>query len=170
MEKRNRVFAFIDSQNLNLSIRALKWQLDYKKFRIYLKDKYKVSKAYLFIGLVPGNDELYNSLKRWGYNLIFKPTVGYTFKGKYETKGNVDSELVLYASSILYRKYDKAVIITGDGDFYCLIDFLRKKRKLLKLIIPNHTKYSSLLKEFMPKIHYVSYLRDKLEYIKNERH
>jgi len=33
-------YAFIDSQNLNLSIREQGWVLDFKKFRIYLKDKY----------------------------------------------------------------------------------------------------------------------------------
>ena len=41
-------YAFIDSQNLNLGIQLLGWKLDYKKFRIYLKEKYNVTKAYIF--------------------------------------------------------------------------------------------------------------------------
>ena len=40
-------FAFIDSNNVNLGIRELGWRLDFKKFRIYLKEKHKVKKAYL---------------------------------------------------------------------------------------------------------------------------
>jgi hypothetical protein len=46
IERRNN-FAFIDSQNLNLSIRSQGWVLDFKRFRVYLKDKYSVTKAYM---------------------------------------------------------------------------------------------------------------------------
>ncbi len=41
--------AFIDSQNLNLSIQSLGWKLDFARFRVYLKEKYGVDKAFLFI-------------------------------------------------------------------------------------------------------------------------
>ena len=73
--KTSKVYAFIDSQNLNLGIRSQGWELDFKKFRLYLKNKYHVEKAYLFIGLVPGNEQLYTSLLEMGYLLVFKPTV-----------------------------------------------------------------------------------------------
>ena len=52
-------YAFIDSQNLNLAIRAQGWKLDFARFRVYLRDKYKVEKAFLFIGYVSGNERLY---------------------------------------------------------------------------------------------------------------
>ena len=83
----------------------------------------------------------YKILKNIGYSLIFKPTLDQ--KGK--TKGNVDAELVLH-SMIEYDNYDMAVIISGDGDFYCLVKYLEKNNKLKRLIIPNCKKYSSLLK------------------------
>src|SRR3989338_296700 len=91
-EKKNN-YAFIDSQNLNLSIQNQGWKLDFKKFRIYLKDKYNISKAFLFIGYVPQNQALYTYLQEDGYILIFKPTLQLP-KGK--VKGNVDAELVLH--------------------------------------------------------------------------
>ncbi len=50
-------YAFIDSQNVNLSIKELGWSLDFKKFRVYLHEKYGVTKAYLFIGYVPENQD-----------------------------------------------------------------------------------------------------------------
>ena len=68
-------YAFIDSQNLNLSVQELGWRLDFAKFRIYLQDKFRVTKAYLFIGFIPGNQKLYDYLQKVGYTLIFKPTV-----------------------------------------------------------------------------------------------
>ena len=70
-------YAFIDSQNLNLSIQRLGWKLDFFRFRVYLREKYKVKIAYLFIGYLPENQDLYNSLQKYGYVLIFKPTLKY---------------------------------------------------------------------------------------------
>lgn len=155
-------FAFIDSQNLNLGIQSLGWKLNYKRFRIYLKEKYKVKKAFLFIGYIAGNESLYTSLQSKGYILIFKPTL-YLPNGK--VKGNVDAELVLHAM-IEYPNYDKAIIVSGDGDFHCLIDYLQKQNKLLKLIVPDWNNYSSLLRKFVPNIAFMNTLKEKLKYEK----
>lgn len=148
-------YAFIDSQNLNLGTskniyRNNKliyrgWQLDFKKFRKYLTDKFKVSKALLFIGYNTKYRNLYGLLRSYGYQLIFKPTV-VDKTGK--IKGNIDAELVLHAAAIEYENYDQAVVISGDGDFYCLYEFLIKNNKLSKIIIPNKKSESSLLKDF----------------------
>ena len=63
-----------------------------------------------------------------------------------KTKGNVDAELVL-PTMIELPHFDKAVIVTGDGDFRCLVEYLVQENKLLKLLTPTK-RYSSLLKEF----------------------
>lgn len=141
MQKHN--FAFIDSQNLNLSIKGQGWSLDFKRFRIYLQDRFNVSKAFLFIGYVPGQEPMYRALKSFGYKIIHKPTI---IDNKGKIKGNCDAELVLQ-SMIEYKNYRKAIIVSGDGDFYCLIKYLEKKDKLERLIIPNAKSYSNLLKK-----------------------
>src|SRR3989338_10472537 len=113
-------FAFIDSNNLNLGMKDLGWKLDYKKFRIYLKEKYDVIKAYLFLGYIPGNEVMYTFLQEAGFVVIFKPVI----LGKDgNRKGNVDAELVLH-TMIEYSNFDKAVIVSSDGDFYCLVKYL----------------------------------------------
>lgn len=155
-------YAFIDSQNLNLSIKNQGWNLDFKKFRIYLKDKFNITKAYLFIGYDPRNANLYTSLQIYGYIIVFKPTLTLP-NGK--TKGNIDAELVLH-TMIEYDNFDKAVIVTGDGDFYCLVEYLIKHEKLEKLIIPDKNKYSSLLKKYVPNILFMNGLKDKLGFFK----
>jgi uncharacterized LabA/DUF88 family protein len=159
-----RNYAFIDSQNLYLAIKGLGWHLDFRKFRVYLKDKYSVEKAYLFVGFMDTNQALYKSLQESGYILIFKPTLTYK-DGK--TKGNCDAELVLQ-TMIEYQNYDKAVIVSGDGDFYCLIDYLKKKDKLRVVLIPDERKYSALLKKINEEstkfLSFLSSLRSKLEY------
>ncbi|MBU4421624.1 NYN domain-containing protein, partial [Patescibacteria group bacterium] len=147
MKKEEKIYAFIDSQNLNLSIREQGWQLNFKRFLIYLQDKYRIDKAFLFIGYIKENKDLYTSLKNAGYILIFKPTLEIKNNKKVCTKGNVDAELVLH-SMIEYPNYNKAIIISGDGDFHCLIEYLEKNKKLLNVIIPNAYKYSALLRKF----------------------
>ena len=126
-------YAFIDSQNLHIEIKKLGWEIDYRKFRVFLKDKYKISKAFTFIGYDQNNQKLYNSLEKKGYKLIFKPIL----KDKTgKIKGNCDAELVLH-TMIEFDNFNKAIIISGDGDFYCLIKYLAKNNKLLKIGIPN---------------------------------
>lgn len=154
-------YAFIDSQNLNLSIKRLGWKLDFGRFRVYLKEKYGVEKAYLFIGFVEQYGDLYRSLQEKGYILVFKPTLKYK-DGK--TKGNCDAELVLQAM-VDFNSYKKAVLVTGDGDFYCLVRYFVQKDKLEKLLIPDQERYSALLKSFPSQyMAFVSDLREKLEY------
>lgn len=155
-------YAFIDSQNLNLAIREQGWILDFSRFRKYLMENYSVTKAFLFIGYLPGNQGLYTALQKEGFVLIFKPTLSLP-DGR--VKGNVDAELVLH-TMIEYPNYDKAIIVTGDGDFACLIEYLMAKEKLLRLIVPNRNRYSSLLAKLRPKIVFMNDLRTKLEFKK----
>ncbi len=95
------------------------------------------------------------------YIVIFKPTIDYKHRDKERTKGNVDAELVLH-SMIEYPNYDKAIIVSGDGDFHCLIEYLEKKGKLLKIIIPNRKRYSALLRKFRRYFVYLDNLEKKL--------
>ncbi len=156
-------YAFIDSQNLNLGVQSLGWKLDFKKIRLYLKNKYNVDRAYLFIGLVPGNEQLYEHLSAAGYKLVFKPTIAYDVGGKKTHKGNVDAEVVLYAAAKKYHAYDKAIIVSGDGDFRCLIEYLMEKQKLLHVMTPNRN-FSKLLRDYLKFIVQIDKLKGSLEY------
>ncbi len=158
--------AFIDSQNLNLSIQNLGWKLDFRKFRVYLKEKYKVKNAFIFIGHVSGNEPLYTFLQKVGYIVVFKPTLEYKKNGRCYTKGNVDAELVLH-TMIEFNNYNRAIIVSGDGDFYCLVEYLISKDRLKKILIPDQARCSVLLKRFPSEyLAFVSDLRKKLEYKK----
>ena len=160
-KQQSAVYAFIDSQNLNLGIRGCGWKLDFARFRVYLKDKYNISQAFLFIGYVAGNEALYTYLQSVGYIVVFKPTLEYKKEGKLCTKGNVDAELVLH-TIIQYSNYDKAIIVSGDGDFHCLIEYLSEQGKLAYVIIPNPNKYSALLRKFRQYFVYLHMLQRKL--------
>lgn len=176
-KKKEVVYAFIDSQNLNLGVRNdirtkdgrhfryKGWNLDFGKFFHYLKETWKVEKAFVFIGFIPENQELYDSLIKDGYELVYKPILEVTNKEHTDikVKGNIDAELVMHAM-INYPKYDKAIIVSGDGDFFCLEEYLEQKGKLAKIIIPNKWNYSSLLEKYSSYFLNMSDLRKKLNY------
>lgn len=155
MSKHN--YAFIDGQNLHSGVTSLGWKIDYKKFREYLRNKHDVDRAYLFIGFMEEHQDLYSALQEAGFILFFKPLVRYEDG---TIKGNVDADMVLQAM-VDINEYEKAVIITGDGDFAGLIRHLASENKLEQVIIPNHKNYSSLFKridEFGD--HYFSFMKD----------
>lgn len=161
MKKAENNYAFIDGNNLNLGIRSMGWKLDFYKFRRYLKEKYNIKAAYIFIGFVAGNQNLYSSLQEAGFIVSFKPTIP---DKDGNIKGNIDADLVLWAM-IDYKKYDKAIIISSDGDFYSLVQYLYENNKLLKVMSPYVKTCSSLLrKAAKEKIVFMDNLRKKIEY------
>src|SRR3989344_3612995 len=167
VKKKENNYAFIDSQNLNLGVQRLGWKLDYRRFRVYLQEKYGVSTAYLFIGFVALNQSLYDTLQRAGFFLKFKPTVP-DADGK--IKGNVDADLVLQAM-IDFPNYDAAIIISSDGDFYSLVQYLYEKGKLKAVLSPNKKQCSSLLKQTAKeKVQFMDELKGRLEYKKGKHH
>jgi uncharacterized LabA/DUF88 family protein len=177
-------YAFIDSQNLNLGVQRMGWKLDWRRFREFLSDKYGVKQAYMFIGYMSENESMYEYMHELGYLVVLKPTIdvkaphqettvdaetGKVSQGesgdeqpKPMIKGNVDAELVLYAMKEL-PNYDQAIIVSGDGDFFSLAEYLEERGKLANILTPNW-QYSSLLKVFEPRIVRLDQLRRQLAY------
>jgi uncharacterized LabA/DUF88 family protein len=174
------VYAFIDSQNLNLGTQRMGWKLDWRKFRQYLYDRYNVTKAYMFIGYMSENESLYEYMHELGFLVVLKQTIDVSGhdankdkdeaakggeekeKEKPMIKGNVDAELVLYAMKE-QPNYDKAIIVSGDGDFFSLIEYLDELGRLDCVMAPNW-QYSSLLKAYESKIVRLDKLRRQLAY------
>ena len=189
--KKPNTYAFIDSQNLNLGTQRMGWKLDWRKFRQHLEEKYGVTHAYTFIGYMSENESMYEYMHELGYLVVLKPTIDVSphpegtpkvaatssfdqsakdtdkkpddkDKEKPIIKGNVDAELVLYAMKE-FPNYDQAIIVSGDGDFFSLAEYLEEQGKLAHIMTPNW-QYSSLLKVFEPKIIRLDQLRRQLTY------
>lgn len=165
-ERKVENYAFIDAQNLHMAIGEMGWKIDYKRFRIYLKEHYNSKKAYMFMGFKPAEQQMYNFLQDSGFTLIFKPILELRSG---EVKGNCDAELVLQAM-IDYKRYDKAIIVSGDGDFHCLVKYLQEKEKLETVLVPTAKNCSSLIKKALKgNLTLVSDLKKKLEYKKRRK-
>jgi uncharacterized LabA/DUF88 family protein len=162
MLKKENNYAFIDGANLHRGVSSIGWELDYDRFRVWLKEKYAVTNAYLFIGLIPKYKDLYTYLQKSGFTLIFKEVI-YDDVGK--PKGNCDADLVLQAVCDTYENnYNKAVIVASDGDYSSLVKFLQKKEKLEAILSPAITeKCSVLLKRTNAIIAYINDQKTLLE-------
>ncbi|MBU2579192.1 NYN domain-containing protein [Patescibacteria group bacterium] len=160
-------YAYIDGANLHRGIVGFGWTLDYARFRVWLSEKYGVKNAYIFIGLIPKYKELYKYLQECGFILMFKEVI---YDGDGKAKGNCDADLVLQVARDTYEnKFDKAIIISSDGDYAGLIKFLKEQGKLRTILSP-HTKNlcSILLKRTDAPIAYLNDQRSILQ-IKKEK-
>lgn len=138
--------AFIDGQNLHLGTtdREKPWSVDHVRFRRYLREKYKIDEAYYFLGYTSAAEQdLYDNLQKAGFILNFKEHPA-TLKS--DKKGNIDSDIIfsLMRKLIDNEPFDKAFIVSGDGDYKKLVDFLIKKEKFGKMLFPNKGFASSL--------------------------
>lgn len=162
MIKKENNFAYIDGANLDKAIKELGWSLDYKRFRVWLSEKYAIKRAYIFIGLISKYKNLYTYLQECGFTLIFKEVV---YDGNGKPKGNCDADFVLQAMRDCYEnKFENAVIVASDGDYASLVSFLNEKEKLAVILSPAmEKKCSILLKRTGVKISYINDQRSILE-------
>ena len=138
--------AYIDGQNLHIGTKSadLPWNVDLKRFRTYLSDKYHVTRAYYFLGFYKKeNSKLYEGIQKAGFVLKFRKH-GRAMVGK--KKGNVDSDIIFNVMDKIHSRadFERIVMVSGDGDYKMLVDHLIKNRKFEKILFPNK-KYASSL-------------------------
>lgn len=157
--------AFIDGQNLHLGTTQNNWKVSHPRFRTYLKDKYKVSEAYYFLGYVSEDQQdLYNGLQKAGFIVLFKEHNKELLAKK---KGNVDTDIVFEVMKNLIDNQDlnKVILVSGDGDYKKLVDYLIKKDRFGKILFPNREFASSLYKALGSEhFDYLDNIRGLIEY------
>jgi uncharacterized LabA/DUF88 family protein len=152
-----RNIAYIDGQNLHLGTTKVspRWQVDLARFRTYLAEKYHVDRAYYYLGYVQEGaniERLYEAIQATGFILVFREHTS-TMAGN--KKGNVDADIIFSIMKRLYLKeeFDKVVLVSGDGDYKMLVDFLIEQGKFEKILFPNRRYRSSLYKS-LPLKHF----------------
>ena len=158
-------YAYIDAANLHKGIAGFGWKLDYRRFRVWLSEKYGIKNAYLFIGLIPKYKDLYRYLQECGFTLIFKEVI---YDGNGKAKGNCDADLVLQAVCDTYEnKFDKTVVVSSDGDYASLVKFLKEHKKIITILSPHNKDLCSvLLKRTDVSIAYLNDQKSILQSIK----
>lgn len=168
-----QIYAFIDSQNLNLGTIKYGWKIDWRRFRNFLTKRYNVTKAYMFIGYIAENEPMYEQLHDAGFLIALKPVVDYQSEDEHDEhaknviKGNIDADLVLFTMKLI-NEYDQAILVSGDGDFAGLVEYLLEQHKLLKILVPNW-RYSTLLKPYEKYIDRIDSSKRLLAYKSNPK-
>ena len=143
VRNRENNIAYIDGANLHHGAKDLGWELDYRRFRVWLREKYNVEQAYIFLGLVPKYKDLYTNLQEKGFTLVFKEV---TYDGDGKIKGNCDADIVVKVMRDAYEnKFNKAILVSSDGDYASLVSFLIEKQKIKVILSPYGTKKCSIL-------------------------
>ena len=154
MKKTRKNLCFIDGQNLHMGARSLGWDIDYKKLKDTLSTKFNVDEAYYFIGTFDSeHQELYEGLQKDGYIVSFRNHAGSLKSAK---KGNVDADVVFRMMRALFERpdeFDKMILISSDGDYRNVIDYLIEKDRLQTMIFPTKRGTSSLYDEIDEKYH-----------------
>lgn len=132
---------------------ANSWSVDLAKLRVYLEQKYYVERAYYYLGFVQDGEEyeeLYEEIQSAGFVLVFREHNSAMLGKK---KGNVDSDIIFSIMKRLYRQedFEKIVLVSGDGDYKMLVDFLIEENRLQKILFPDGKRASSLYKKITRK-------------------
>lgn len=149
-----RNIAYIDNQNLYMATRQDEdpWMLDMRKFRVYLREKYRCDTAYLFMGAFElERQDLYLMLQGFGYILVYREHSS-NLKGK--KKGNVDTDIVFQIMRDVSEKNDFGIVlVSGDGDYKRMVDYLIMLNRFEVVLLPSKRFSSSLYKKIGNK-HY----------------
>jgi len=132
---------------LHLGTQENNWNIDFRKFRTYLQDKYHITEAYYFLGYVSDEQQdLYSNLQKAGYIVSFREHSSNLIGKK---KGNVDTDIVFEVMRILIERddFDKILLVSGDGDYKKMVDYLIKQNRFKKILFPNNKFASSLYKQ-----------------------
>lgn len=151
--------AFIDGQNLycgTVQHPKVPWKINHRKFRVYLKEKYHIEKAYYFLGAIKDDcEDLYDELQEAGFILVFREHNSSMISKK---KGNVDTDIVFtIMRKITEReKIENIFLVSGDGDYIRMVKYLISKAKFGKILAPTSHNFSSLYRSLDSK--YYSFL------------
>ncbi len=145
--------AFIDGQNLHFSTAKVEqpWKVDLRRFRVYLERKYSVDKAYYFIGYYMEElSDMYSKIQEAGFIIVFRK---HETNMKSAKKSNVDTDIVFTAMRKVAdnEDFDKIILVSGDGDYFKMVQYLVERGKFARLLAPNEKYMSSLYKTLEPK-------------------
>lgn len=144
----SKTYTFIDASNIIYGTRDEGWKVDFRKLFKYLSERYICSKIYYFAGQDeknPKQQSFYDILAKIGYELILKPVkIFIDPDGSKTRKANCDVDLTFFAMRDL-SKYDRAIFMSGDGDFHILLSHLVKIKKTV-IVIANSKRTAKEIK------------------------
>ncbi len=157
---------YVDFANLMARCKQDSVNIDFKKFYIFLSERYNTKNIILFSGYFKEKQNEYNINLSIGYIYSFKDII-YN-KEESKIKANCDVDITIKCMQDIYdEKPDQAVLISSDGDFAGLIKLWQSKNIKVTVISPaTPDRCSYLLKKTNAPI---VYLRQIIDHFRNEK-
>ena len=132
MVGQERTALFIDGANLYAAVKALGFEIDYKKLLKEYQGRGYLLRAFYYTAII--EDQEYSSIRPlidWldynGYRVVTKPTKEFVDStGRRKVKGNMDIELAIDALE-LAPFIEHMVLFSGDGDFRSLVEAMQRR-------------------------------------------
>jgi len=156
-----RAYVFIDATNIIYGASRSGWRVDFIKLKRYLQNKFGVCKIFYYAGLDQGNKrqiKFYEKIQEMGYLLRLVPVKKFTDGSK---KADVDSRLTFELMKY-FSQYDLAIVMTGDGDYYWVLEYLLKEGKRVKLLAFKNSTARELRQLFKGEFSDLDRLKTKL--------
>ena len=160
---KSKIYAFIDASNIIYGCTRAEWKMDFEKLAKYLKTRYKIQRLLYYAGLDPENKKqlgFYEVLQRLGYETRLVPVKRFSDGSR---KGDVDARLTFEAMKY-FDDYNKAIFLTGDGDYYWLLEYLLEKGKKIKLMAHSKSTAQELKQLFGGEFTDISRLKELLQF------
>lgn len=132
-----RIAIFIDGANMFYAQRKMGWHIDYKKVYDFYANQAQVYNAFYYTSVTnppdPGMEGFLRALTGMGYTVRRKTVKEITDQesGQIIRKANLDIEIVIDMLTTA-DLYDRAALITGDGDFERAVEYLRGRGKRIE--------------------------------------
>jgi uncharacterized LabA/DUF88 family protein len=133
----SRTVVFIDGANLYATTRALEFDIDYQKLTKLLKDDCDLIRSYYYSAIREGEGDEYSPLKPltdWlsynGYSVVTKLAREFVSQttGQRRIKGSMDVEIAVDMLEMAnLDKVDDVVLFSGDSDFRCLLETVKRR-------------------------------------------
>jgi uncharacterized LabA/DUF88 family protein len=133
-----KVHVFIDGDNLFfLQKDDLGWRIDFQKFIEFCKQYGDIEAATYYLGTTGDafdKKAFYSRLASFGYKVVSRPIKEIrTPNGDTVYKSNLDM-IMVRDMCLAISHYDSVVLVTGDGDFDCILETLAAAGKKFKII------------------------------------
>jgi uncharacterized LabA/DUF88 family protein len=143
-EKNNVVYVFIDASNVWQAQKAKGKLFNCEKLRNFLKNKFKCSsiKVFYYTAYPADGTRNYSMDGKHKFFTFLSKGLGFVVRKKelkritvitdmgqsVEEKGNMDVEMTIDVIHNI-KKYDTAILFTGDSDFLALVTCLRNRER-----------------------------------------
>ena len=127
----SRIALFIDGLNLNLTLRTLGFDIDFRRLLNEFESRGELVRAFYYTTIIEDQNSTVRPLVDWlnynGYTVVTKPTKeSVDASGRRRIKGKISIELAVDAMEFA-DQFDEMVLFSGDGEYRRLVEAVQRR-------------------------------------------